>query len=94
MEVRNNNKKKLLCCIVRGTAGCRASNGGLFGSGRGVIRDHGCDYKENEGQFSINLTTKEPPTRTFSVIYNFFVEKVKTAFFGSSYKDPVMTQLF
>ncbi|WCR59373.1 MAG: hypothetical protein PG978_000809 [Wolbachia endosymbiont of Ctenocephalides felis wCfeF] len=55
------------------------------------IRDHGCDYKENEGQFSINLTTKEPPTRTFSVIYNFFDEKVKTAFFGSSYKDPDMT---
>ncbi|MDR0288669.1 MAG: type IV secretion system protein [Rickettsiales bacterium] len=52
------------------------------------IRDHGCDYKENEGQFNINLTTKEPPTRTFSVIYNFFDEKVKTAFFGSSYKDP------
>ncbi|MDG7052382.1 MAG: type IV secretion system protein [Wolbachia endosymbiont of Alcedoecus sp.] len=52
------------------------------------IRDHGCDSKENEGQFSINLTTKEPPTRTFSVIYNFFDEKVKTAFFGSSYKDP------
>ncbi|NUX00926.1 conjugal transfer protein TrbL [Wolbachia endosymbiont of Madathamugadia hiepei] len=52
------------------------------------IRDHGCDYKENEGQFSINLTTKEPPTRTFNVIYNFFDEKVKTAFFGSSYKDP------
>ncbi|TVS84519.1 type IV secretion system protein [Wolbachia pipientis] len=51
------------------------------------IRDHGCDYK-NEGQFSINLTTKEPPTRTFSAIYNFFDEKVKTAFFGSSYKDP------
>ncbi|MDR2609568.1 MAG: type IV secretion system protein [Rickettsiales bacterium] len=51
------------------------------------IRDHGCDYKENEGQFSINLTTKEPPTRTSSVIYNFFDEKVKTAFFGSSYKD-------
>ncbi|WP_353273021.1 type IV secretion system protein [Wolbachia endosymbiont (group A) of Portevinia maculata] len=50
------------------------------------IRDHGCDYK-NEGQFSINLTTKEPPTRTFSAIYNFFDEKVKTAFFGSSYKD-------
>ncbi|MCM1000770.1 MAG: type IV secretion system protein [Wolbachia endosymbiont of Melophagus ovinus] len=52
------------------------------------IRNHGCDYGENEGQFSINLTTKEPPTRTFSVIYNFFDEKVKTAFFGSSYKDP------
>ncbi|WP_250295008.1 TrbL/VirB6 family protein [Wolbachia endosymbiont of Oedothorax gibbosus] len=51
------------------------------------IRDHGCDYK-NEGQFSINLTTKEPPTRTFSAIYNFFDEKVKTAFFGSNYKDP------
>lgn len=51
------------------------------------IRDHGCDYK-NEGQFSINLTTKELPTRTFSAIYNFFDEKVKTAFFGSSYKDP------
>ncbi|WP_265026277.1 TrbL/VirB6 family protein [Wolbachia endosymbiont (group A) of Bibio marci] len=50
------------------------------------IRDHGCDHK-NEGQFSINLTTKEPPTRTFSAIYNFFDEKVKTAFFGSSYKD-------
>ncbi|WMT85039.1 type IV secretion system protein [Wolbachia endosymbiont of Listronotus oregonensis] len=50
------------------------------------IRDHGCGYK-NEGQFSINLTTKEPPTRTFSAIYNFFDEKVKTAFFGSSYKD-------
>nr|WP_237350005.1 type IV secretion system protein [Wolbachia endosymbiont of Cylisticus convexus] len=50
------------------------------------IRDHGCDYK-NEGQFSINLTTKEPPTKTFSAIYNFFDEKVKTAFFGSSYKD-------
>ncbi|MEY2392682.1 TrbL/VirB6 family protein [Wolbachia endosymbiont of Tettigetta isshikii] len=52
------------------------------------VRDHGCDYKENEGQFSINLTTKEPSTRTFSVIYNFFDEKVKTAFFSSSYKDP------
>ncbi len=51
------------------------------------IRDHGCDYK-NEGQFSINLTTKEPPTKTFSAIYNFFNEKVKTAFFGSSYRDP------
>ncbi|MGL9681917.1 MAG: type IV secretion system protein [Wolbachia sp.] len=51
------------------------------------IRDHGCDYKKNEGQFSIKLTTKEPPTRTFSVIYNFFDEKVKTAFFGSRYKD-------
>ncbi|MBA8758186.1 type IV secretion system protein [Wolbachia pipientis] len=51
------------------------------------IRDHGCDYK-NEGLFSINLTTQEPPTRTFSAIYNFFDEKVKTAFFGSSYKDP------
>jgi len=51
------------------------------------IRDHGCDYK-NEGRFSINLTTKEPPTRTFSAIYNFFDEKVKTAFFGSNYKDP------
>lgn len=51
------------------------------------IKDHGCDYKENEGQFSINLTTKEPPVRTFSAIYNFFDEKVKTAFFGSSYKD-------
>ncbi|WP_375604353.1 type IV secretion system protein [Wolbachia endosymbiont of Anurida maritima] len=51
------------------------------------IRDHGCDYK-NEGQFSISLTTKEPPTRTFSAIYNFFDEKVKTAFFGSNYKDP------
>ncbi len=51
------------------------------------IRDHGCDYK-NEGQFSINLTTKEPPTKTFSAIYNFFDKKVKTAFFGSSYKDP------
>ncbi|WP_374698372.1 type IV secretion system protein [Wolbachia endosymbiont (group B) of Limnophora tigrina] len=50
------------------------------------IRDHGCNYK-NEGQFSINLTTKEPPTKTFSAIYNFFDEKVKTAFFGSSYKD-------
>ncbi|WP_349967567.1 type IV secretion system protein [Wolbachia endosymbiont of Armadillidium arcangelii] len=50
------------------------------------IRDHGCDYK-NEGQFSINLTTKESPTKTFSAIYNFFDEKVKTAFFGSSYKD-------
>ncbi|MDR2548488.1 MAG: type IV secretion system protein, partial [Rickettsiales bacterium] len=52
------------------------------------VRDHGCDYKENEGQFSINLTTKEPPTRTFSVIYNFFDKEVKTAFFGSSYKNP------
>lgn len=41
------------------------------------IRDHGCDYK-NKGQFSINLTTKEPPTRTFSAIYNFFDEKVKS----------------
>ncbi len=51
------------------------------------IRDHGCDYK-NEGQFSINLTTQEPPTKTFSAIYNFFDEKVKTAFFGSNYKDP------
>ncbi|WP_410543083.1 type IV secretion system protein [Wolbachia endosymbiont of Tetranychus urticae] len=51
------------------------------------IRDHGCDYKKNEGQFSINLTTKEPPVRTFSAIYNFFDEKVKTAFFGSNYKD-------
>lgn len=51
------------------------------------IRDHGCNYK-NEGQFSINLTTKEPPTKTFSAIYNFFDEKVKTAFFGSGYKDP------
>ncbi|UIP93308.1 type IV secretion system protein [Wolbachia endosymbiont of Anopheles demeilloni] len=51
------------------------------------IRDHGCDYKKNEGQFSINLTTKEPPVRTFSAIYKFFDEKVKTAFFGSSYKD-------
>ncbi|UIP91265.1 type IV secretion system protein [Wolbachia pipientis] len=51
------------------------------------IRDHGCDYKKNEGQFSINLTTKKPPVRTFSAIYNFFDEKVKTAFFGSSYKD-------
>lgn len=50
------------------------------------IRDHGCNY-ENEGQFGINLTTKEPPTRTFSAIYSFFDEKVKTAFFGSSYKD-------
>ncbi|MFL3877023.1 TrbL/VirB6 family protein [Wolbachia endosymbiont of Trichogramma kaykai] len=51
------------------------------------IRDYGCDYKKNEGHFSINLTTKEPPVRTFSAIYNFFDEKVKTAFFGSSYKD-------
>ncbi|WP_265022592.1 TrbL/VirB6 family protein [Wolbachia endosymbiont (group B) of Ischnura elegans] len=51
------------------------------------IRDHGCDYKKNEGQFSINLTTKEPPVRTFSAIYNFFDEKVKIAFFGSSYKN-------
>ncbi|MDM8335536.1 TrbL/VirB6 family protein [Wolbachia pipientis] len=52
------------------------------------VKDHGCDYKGNEGQFSISLTTKEPPTKTFSAIYNFFDEKVKTAFFGSSYKDP------
>lgn len=51
------------------------------------IKDHGYDHKENKGQFSINLTTKEPPVRTFSAIYNFFDEKVKTAFFGSSYKD-------
>ncbi|MGL9732476.1 MAG: type IV secretion system protein [Wolbachia sp.] len=51
------------------------------------IRNHGCDYKENEGQFSIKLTIKEPPTRTFSVIYNFFDKKVKTTFFGSRYKD-------
>ncbi|MGL9757557.1 MAG: type IV secretion system protein [Wolbachia sp.] len=51
------------------------------------IRDHGCDYKKNEGQFSINLTTKELPVRTFSAIYNFFDKEVKTAFFGSSYKD-------
>ncbi|MCA4773934.1 TrbL/VirB6 family protein [Wolbachia endosymbiont of Mansonella perstans] len=56
------------------------------------IRDHGCGYKENEGKFSINLTIKASPTRTFSVIYNFFDEKVKTAFFGSSYKDPDMTR--
>lgn len=39
------------------------------------IRDHGCDYKKNEGQFSINLTTKEPPVRTFSAIYNFLMKK-------------------
>ena len=51
------------------------------------IKDHGCDYKQNKGQFIINLTTKEPPTKTFSAIYNFFDEKVKAAFFGSSYKD-------
>ncbi|MGL9725735.1 MAG: type IV secretion system protein [Wolbachia sp.] len=51
------------------------------------IKDHGCDYKENKGQFSINLTIKEPPVRTFSAIYNFFDEKVKAAFFGSSYKN-------
>ncbi|NSM56315.1 type IV secretion system protein [Wolbachia endosymbiont of Atemnus politus] len=51
------------------------------------IRNHGCDYKENEGQFSISLTTKEPPVKTFSAIYNFFDEKVKTAFFGSGYKN-------
>lgn len=51
------------------------------------IRDHGCDYK-NEGEFHINLTIKEQPRKTFSAIYNFFDEKVKTAFFGSSYKDP------
>ncbi len=52
------------------------------------IRDQGCDYKKNEGQFSINLTIKEPPIKTFSAIYNFFDEKVKTTFFGSNYKDP------
>ncbi|WP_246168468.1 TrbL/VirB6 family protein [Wolbachia endosymbiont of Ctenocephalides felis wCfeT] len=50
------------------------------------IKDHGCDYK-NEGKFNINLTIKEPPVKTFSAIYHFFDEKVKTAFFGSSYKD-------
>ncbi|WCR53904.1 MAG: hypothetical protein PG981_000926 [Wolbachia endosymbiont of Ctenocephalides orientis wCori] len=51
------------------------------------IRDHGCDYK-NEGEFNIHLIIKEQPTKTFSAIYNFFDEKVRTAFFGSSYKDP------
>ncbi|MDG7055974.1 MAG: type IV secretion system protein [Wolbachia endosymbiont of Meromenopon meropis] len=51
------------------------------------IKDHNCDYKENQGQFSINLTIKEPPKRTFSTIYNFFDEKIKIAFFGSNYKN-------
>ncbi len=51
------------------------------------IKDHGCNYEKNEGQLSIKLTTKEPPTRTFSAIYNFFDEKIKTAFFGPSYND-------
>lgn len=50
------------------------------------IRDHGCGY-DNEGEFSINLTIKEAPKKTFSIIYNFFDEKVKRAFFGSSYND-------
>lgn len=50
------------------------------------VRDHGCGYK-NEGELNINLTIKEPPRRTFSAIYNFFDEKVRSAFFGSSYKD-------
>ncbi|NUY39236.1 conjugal transfer protein TrbL [Wolbachia endosymbiont of Litomosoides brasiliensis] len=52
------------------------------------IKDHGCGYEKNEGQFNINLTIKEPPMKTFSAIYNFFDEKIKTIFFGSSYKDP------
>ncbi|WCR57949.1 TrbL/VirB6 family protein [Wolbachia endosymbiont of Ctenocephalides felis wCfeJ] len=51
------------------------------------VRNYGCNYKDNEGQFSINLTTRKPPIKTFSAIYSFFDEKVKTAFFGSSYKD-------
>ncbi|QKX03136.1 conjugal transfer protein TrbL [Wolbachia endosymbiont of Litomosoides sigmodontis] len=51
------------------------------------IKDHGCSYEKNEGQFSINLTIKKPPIKTFSAIYNFFDEKIKTIFFGSSYKD-------
>ncbi|MDD9331508.1 MAG: type IV secretion system protein [Wolbachia sp.] len=51
------------------------------------IRDHGCNY-ENEGNFSINITTKSQPKKSFSVLYNFFEREVKTAFFGSSYRDP------
>lgn len=50
------------------------------------VRDHGCSYK-NGGEFNISLTIKEPPRRTFSAIYKFFDERVKEAFFGSSYKD-------
>jgi type IV secretion system protein VirB6 len=49
------------------------------------VRDHGCDYK-NEGEFNINVTTKEPCVKTFSVIYDFFDKEVKTAFFGSNYQ--------
>ncbi|QKX02072.1 TrbL/VirB6 family protein [Wolbachia endosymbiont of Dirofilaria (Dirofilaria) immitis] len=51
------------------------------------IRDQGCNYEKNKGQISIKLITKEPTTRTFSAIYNFFDEKVKTAFFSSSYNN-------
>lgn len=46
------------------------------------IKDYGCDYKNNKGNFNINITAKEPPVRTFSAIYNFFDTGVKKAFFG------------
>lgn len=49
------------------------------------IKDYGCDYKNNKGNFNINITAKEPPVRTFSAIYNFFDTEVKKAFFGSNY---------
>ncbi|MCV3769494.1 MAG: type IV secretion system protein, partial [Wolbachia pipientis] len=49
------------------------------------IKDHGCNYENNKGQLNIKLTTKELHIKTFSAIYNFFNEKIKAAFFGSSY---------
>lgn len=49
------------------------------------IKYYGCDYKNNKGNFNINITAKEPPVKTFSAIYNFFDTGVKKAFFGSKY---------
>ena len=51
------------------------------------VRSYGCEHKDNQGEFSISITTKDPPIRTFSAIYNFFDTGVKQAFFGANYKS-------
>ncbi len=44
------------------------------------IKNYGCDYEDNEGEFNINLTITRPPKAIISSIYNFFINKVKEKF--------------
>ncbi len=53
------------------------------------VKDYGCDYKDNEGEFNINLTIVRQSKKIVSSIYKFFINKVKEKFSLSTRESHV-----